>query len=53
MGLTFSCKVHLLSKSVPDPILVGCFKPSEDCGGGGERRGGREEGRGRREGEKE
>lgn len=42
VGLTLCCKVNLLSQSVPDPILVGCLKSSEDC------RGGREEGRGER-----
>ena len=28
--LTLCCKVDLLSQSVPDPVLVGCLKSSED-----------------------
>ena len=51
--LTFSCKVNLLSESVPDTILVGCFPSSDNCREGGE--GGREGawGRGRGEGGRE
>ena len=60
LELTFSCKVHLLSQSVPDSILVGCLKSSEDYiidvegrgrVGEGEGREGREGEEGEREGE--